>query len=117
MSGQQRVVVGVTGLAVGVLAGVFCFLSWDRANQVAGIVSALVAVLALGVAVWTVMAGTGGGSVRVSETGSATAKGQGSRANSGLATSGGTRGEMVVERTGDVNSEDGGIASTGYVQQ
>ncbi len=48
MSGLQRVAACATGVAVAVLAGVFCFLSWDRANQVAGIVSALVSVLALG---------------------------------------------------------------------
>lgn len=117
MNGQQRVVVGATGVAVGVLAGLFCFLTWDRANQVAGLVSALVAVLALGVAVWTVTTGSSSGSVRVSNTGAATAKGPGSRANSGLVTSGDARGEVIVEQTGDASSEDGGSVSTGYEQQ
>jgi hypothetical protein len=53
MSGSQRLVADVTGLMVAVLAGFFCFLSWDRANQVAGIVSALVSVVALGTGSWS----------------------------------------------------------------
>lgn len=72
MSGQQRLVTGLTGLSVAVLAGVFCFLSWDRANQVAGIVSALVSVLALGIGLLALLSGRDG-SVRVANTGPATA--------------------------------------------
>ncbi|MFG2765937.1 hypothetical protein [Streptomyces rubiginosohelvolus] len=49
-----------TGLAVAVLAGVLSFLSWDRAGQVAGVVSAVVGVAALGVGVYGDASAQGG---------------------------------------------------------
>lgn len=49
-TGRQAVLMW-TGLGVAVLAGVLSFLSWDRADQVAGVVSAVVGVAALGVSV------------------------------------------------------------------
>ncbi|AUG79753.1 hypothetical protein CFP65_5040 [Kitasatospora sp. MMS16-BH015] len=107
-------VLGGTGLAVGVLAGALSFLSWDKANQVAGVVSALVSVAALGVAVWALVASPGGGSsVRVSGTGRATATGGGS-ANSGVL--GAVSGTVEVDRTGDAQA-DGGRANTGFEQR
>ncbi|QDN87737.1 hypothetical protein FNV68_21890 [Streptomyces sp. S1D4-23] len=116
MNRAQRVVLGATGLAVAILAGVFSSLSWDRANQVAGIVSALVSILALGAAVWALLSGGNGGSVRVANTGTATATGQGSRANTGIVASGGVRGNATVEQTADAQAEDGARANTGYEQ-
>ncbi|WP_199561993.1 hypothetical protein [Micromonospora deserti] len=50
---------------------------WDQANQVAAVVSALAAVAALGVAVWSALPSSAG-AVRVSKTGTATAQGAGS---------------------------------------
>ncbi|MFM9458168.1 hypothetical protein [Streptomyces europaeiscabiei] len=113
MSGQQRLVTGLTGLTVAVLAGVFCFLSWDRANQVAGIVSALVSVLALGIGLLALMSGRDG-SVRVANTGPATAVGAGSEANTGLTARGGAPGDMEIDGTAEARAEDGGRANTGY---
>ncbi|CAL9519130.1 hypothetical protein AB0N88_03710 [Streptomyces sp. NPDC093516] len=115
MGGRQRAVAGLTGLAVAVLAGVFCFLSWDRANQVAGIVSALVGVVALGTGVLALVSGRDG-SVRVVNTGPATAVGAGSHANTGLTAQGGVRGGMEVDGTAEARAEDGGRANTGYDQ-
>lgn len=110
----QRVIIGGTGLLVTALAGVFGFLSWDRAGQVASVVAALIAVAALGVAVWAVLSGgSGGGSVRVENTGAATAVGPGSRANTGAVASGDGRGDVSVSGTADARAEDGGSANTG----
>lgn len=114
MSGLQRVAACATGLAVAVLAGVFCFLSWDRANQVAGIVSALVSVLALGAAVWGLSAGDSRDSLRVASTGAAIATGPGSRANTGAVVPGGVRGKVTVKQTADARAEAGGSANSGY---
>ncbi|WP_405542416.1 hypothetical protein OG478_12080 [Streptomyces phaeochromogenes] len=115
MSGRQRLVAGLTGLAVAVLAGVFCLLSWDRANQVAGIVSAVVGVVALGTGVLALMSGRDG-SVRVANTGRATAVGAGSHANTGLTVHGSVQGSMEVDGTAEARAEDGGRANTGYDQ-
>ncbi|MEU4497743.1 hypothetical protein AB0F96_31010 [Streptomyces sp. NPDC023998] len=115
MSGRQRLVAGLTGLAVAVLAGVFCLLSWDRANQVAGIVSALVGILALGAGVLALVSGRDG-SVRVANTGPATAVGAGSHANTGLTAQGSMHGGLEVDGTAEARAENGGRANTGYDQ-
>ncbi|MFF8781759.1 hypothetical protein ACF07W_31205 [Streptomyces sp. NPDC015140] len=115
MSGPQRLVAGLTGLAVAVLAGVFCFLSWDRANQVAGIVSALVGVVALGTGVLALVSGRDG-LVRVANTGPATAVGASSHANTGVTAQGSMHGGMEVDGTAEARAEDGGRANTGYDQ-
>lgn len=120
MTGGQRFVVAASAGAGFLLAGVFSFLSWDRANQVAGIVSALVGVAALGVAIWAALetsTGSGDARVRVSRTGNATARGGGS-ANTGviIPTSGAAGGVMQVDSTGDAES-DGGQANTGLTSQ
>ncbi|MEU9489070.1 hypothetical protein AB0D83_36460 [Streptomyces decoyicus] len=115
MSGRQRLVTGLTGLAVAVLAGVFCLLSWDRANQVAGIVSALVGVVALGTGALALVSGREG-AVRVANTGPATAVGAGSHANSGLTAQRIVHGGMEINGTAEARAEDGGRANTGYDQ-
>ncbi|MFE2142271.1 hypothetical protein ACFXA3_11080 [Streptomyces sp. NPDC059456] len=115
MSGGRRTVVGVTGLAVAVLAGVLSFLSWDRANQVAGVVSALVGVAALGTAVCTVLLADRSAAVHVSRTGRAVARG--GDANTGVVApaSSAMPGPLSVSDTGDARA-DGGSANTGYRQ-
>ncbi|MFF3877421.1 hypothetical protein [Streptomyces sp. NPDC001978] len=112
MTGAQRVVIVVTGGAVGALAVVFAALSWDRADQVAGVVSALVGVAGLGAAVWAVLAGRSSrGSVRVSDTGRAVVSGAGDANTGVISPQAGS--DVVVERTGDAQAE-GGNANTGY---
>lgn len=115
MSGRQRLVTGLTGLAVALLGGVFCFLSWDRANQVAGIVSAFVGVVALGTGTLALMGGRDG-AIRVANTGPATAVGAGSHANTGLTTQGSLNGGVEVDGTAEARAENGGRANTGYDQ-
>ncbi|MDT0547638.1 hypothetical protein [Streptomyces lonegramiae] len=115
MSARQRLVAGLTGLAVTVLAGALCFLSWDRANQVAGIVSALVGLVALGTGVLALISGRDG-AVRVANTGRATAVGVGSQANTGLTVQGRVNGGVEVDGTAEAQAENGGRANTGYDQ-
>ncbi|MFJ3770720.1 hypothetical protein ACIPX0_03385 [Streptomyces sp. NPDC090075] len=120
MAGMQRVVVMVSGLALGVLAGVICFLSWDRANQVAGTVSAFVGIASLGVALWATVSATppaSGISVVVSDTGKASARDGGS-ANTGAvipsSLDGPTR--LEVRDTAEADAE-GGQSNTGIAPQ
>lgn len=54
---SERLVLGGTGFAVGILAGLVSFLSWDRSHQIAGVVSGLISVAALGLSVWVAVAG------------------------------------------------------------
>lgn len=115
MNGQQRLAAGLTGMAVAALAGVFCLLSWDRADQVAGIVSALVGIVALGTGVLALMAGRDG-SVRIANTGPARAVGGGSRANTGMTGQGSVHGDVEVDGTAQARAEDGGRANTGLDQ-
>ncbi|MFF8731619.1 hypothetical protein ACF073_34785 [Streptomyces sp. NPDC015171] len=97
-------------LAIAVFAGVLSFLSWDRADQVAGVVSALAGVAALGAGVYAVLAPAA--AVRVARTGRATSKGRGD-ANTGLLSSGpaAALGPVSVGDTGDARA-DGGTANT-----
>ncbi|AVZ76948.1 hypothetical protein SLUN_36980 [Streptomyces lunaelactis] len=117
MTGGQRVVIVASGVGVGLLAGAFCLMSWDRADQVAGIASAFLSVAALGVAVWAVMAGTTGSRLRASNTGKATVRGGGT-ANTGvvLPNSGVSDSTVHVQKTGAAES-DGGQANTGITPQ
>lgn len=73
MRGNRRAVMVTTVLVLAVFAGVLSLLSWDRANQVAGTVSAVVGVAALGVGVCGLLAPAGSTTVQVSRTGRATA--------------------------------------------
>lgn len=113
MTGQQRFVIVIFSIAVATLAGVFCFLSWDRANQVAGIVSALVSIGSLGAALWAALTTAPGAHVHVSRTGTATAR-HGGSANTGviMPSSSTAVGTIRVDRTGDAESE-GGQANSG----
>lgn len=113
MTGQQRLVVVASSVVVAALAGVFFFLSWERANQVAGIVSALVGIGSLGAALWAGLAAAPGRRMRVSRTGNATARGGGS-ANTGVITpsSRAAADTIRVDRTGDAEAE-GGQANSG----
>ncbi|MFI0169656.1 hypothetical protein [Streptomyces sp. NPDC017095] len=103
-----------TVLVLAVFAGALSLLSWDRANQVAGMVSAVVGVAALGIGVCGLLAPTGSTSVQVSRTGRATAIGGGD-ANTGVLASS-SAGAVSVEETGDARA-DVGSANTGYRRQ
>ncbi|MGJ5943334.1 hypothetical protein [Streptomyces caviscabies] len=105
-----------TGLAVAVLAGALSFLSWERADQVAGVISAVVGVAALGVGVYGALGPPRGPDVQVSATGRAVARG-GGEANTGFIapSSPGTSGAVSVSDTGDAEA-DGGDANTGFRQ-
>ncbi|NEB40884.1 hypothetical protein G3I54_35415 [Streptomyces sp. SID14515] len=104
-----------TGLAVAVLAGALSFLSWDRADQVAGVISAVVGVAALGVGVYGALGPPRGPDVQVKATGGAMSRG--GEANTGFIApaSTGTPGAVSVSDTGDAEA-DGGNANTGFRQ-
>ncbi|WP_234440513.1 hypothetical protein [Streptomyces rimosus] len=112
--GDRRAVLVTTVLILAVFAGVLSLLSWDRANQVAGVVSAVVGMAALGVGVCALLASSGSTSVQVSRTGRATATGGGD-ANTGAVASS-SAGSVSVEETGDARADDGS-ANTGYRRQ
>lgn len=100
MRGDRRAVLVRTVLALAVFAGALSLLSWDRANQVAGVVAAVIGVAALGVGVCALLAPSGGTSVRVSRTGRATAT-AGGDANTGAVASP-VADAVCVGETGDV---------------
>ncbi|WP_093819560.1 hypothetical protein [Streptomyces sp. PpalLS-921] len=103
-----------TVLVLAIVAGALSLLSWARANQVAGVVSAVVGVAALGVGVCALLAPSGSVSVQVSRTGSATATGCGD-ANTGAVASP-SDGVVSVGETDEARA-DGGSANTGYQGQ
>ncbi|MFI8281300.1 hypothetical protein ACIGBH_41960 [Streptomyces sp. NPDC085929] len=109
MNTRQRVALAVTGLALTVLAGVFSFLSWDRANNVAGVVSALLGVAALGASAYAALSGSREW-WRVSNTGN----GRSSRGsvNTGIerpASEVATGGPMNVDSSGSAQSDEGDV--------
>ena len=54
---MRRLVLLLTALAVAVLAAVFAWVGWDQAGRIATVLAGLVAVAALGVAVWAALPG------------------------------------------------------------
>ncbi|MGC9382107.1 hypothetical protein [Streptomyces sp. MH13] len=113
----RRIVLAVTCSAVAGLGVAFLLLQGDEAGQVATVVSALVAVAALGVAVWTALPAPRSRGLRVTDTGEARA-GAGGTAVSGLTApaAGGTGsdpGTVEVERTGPAEATGGGDATSG----
>jgi hypothetical protein len=114
---SRRVVILLTGMTVAALGLVFTFTQWDDASRVATIASAVASVAAVGVAVWAALP-SGGAGVRATRTGSATATGTASQANSGaMGTAATTLGPAVLDRTGDANASGGGVANTGVDQR
>ncbi|MGW0520756.1 hypothetical protein [Crossiella sp. NPDC003009] len=104
------VVLIITFLAVAGLLVWLAVIRWEDANKIATAASALGAVAAVGVAVWTALRSPkAGGSIRVSGTGKATASGGGS-ANTGFRGKSGTTAD--VRNTGEAKA-NGGDASTG----
>lgn len=115
------------GLVTG-LAAVFAVVGWEQADRVASVVSALTSVGALGVGVWVLLprsvpetrehprpeAGpAGAGTTATVRTGTATANGPGSRANTGVIGTPPTPGPMIASGTGDAHATGGGIANSG----
>src|SRR5690606_1044689 len=109
---RHRWVLACTAASVAVLAGVFAVLGWEHADKAASVVSALTGVAAVGVAIWAAApAASGGGNIRVSKTGRATARGHG-LANTGMiGPADALKGDVQVERTGDAEA-DAGDANT-----
>lgn len=109
----RRVVLLVTCAVVAGLAVLFVVMRWDRANQIAVVVSALAAVAAVGVAVWAALPSQAGTTVVAHGTGDAVA-GNGGTANSGVtAPVTGLRGRVKAKRTGKADASRGGDANTG----
>ncbi|MDQ3886022.1 MAG: hypothetical protein M3308_03155 [Actinomycetota bacterium] len=110
-----RAALVMTCLVVAGLGVWFAVAQWEQASRMATVASALGAVAAVGVAVWAALRGPVGGrwgSVRVSDTGKATA-GRGGQANTGVRGKvAGTR--VRVKRTGDADASGGGDANTGF---
>jgi hypothetical protein len=107
----RPVVIVLTCVVVAVLGGVFAVVRWEHANRIATIASALAAVAVLGVAVWAALPGSGAGA-RASRTGNATARGRGSRVNTGVAGPA-VPGLTAADGTGDAEATGGGSANTG----
>ncbi|WP_405902137.1 hypothetical protein OG696_03020 [Streptomyces sp. NBC_00656] len=104
----------MTVLVLAVFAGVLSLLSRGRANQVAGVVSALVGVGALGTGVCALLGPSETTLVHVSRTGGTSATGGGD-ANTGAVVSS-SAGAVSIRETGDSRA-DGGSANTDYQRQ
>ncbi len=104
-----RVVLTISLLVVAGLGVWFTLASWNDANKVAAISSALAAVAAIGVAVWAALRNPSADrSITVSHTG----KARGKRAVTGVSgTAEAAGGSVRVKRTGDATAS--GDAITG----
>lgn len=117
MSGA-RVALAVTCVVVAGLGGWFAVASWDESDKVATVASALGAVAAVGVAIWTALRGSPGRAgrvrrIRVAGTGRATAGGSDSSAITGVRSNTGGASALKVRNTGDAEAADGGNAVSG----
>ncbi|CAM3959184.1 hypothetical protein KIPE111705_33505 [Kibdelosporangium persicum] len=105
-----RIVLIVSCLLVAGLGVWFAVVRWEDANKIATAASALGAVAAVGVAVWAALrTPPARKSVKVSNTGDATAD-SGGRAITGVV---GNAGHVRVTRTGDAKASGGGDAVSG----
>ncbi|NUT99309.1 MAG: hypothetical protein HOY78_45620 [Saccharothrix sp.] len=108
----------VTCVVVAGLGVWFAVAKWDQTNKVATVASALGAVAAVGVALWTALRTSPSqsgraGAIRVSGTGKATATGAGSSAVSGVRGKAGDLGPVTARDTGDAEADGGGSAVSG----
>ncbi len=108
----RRVVIVLTCVVVAVVGALFAIVRWEDANRIATAASALAAVAAVGVAVWAALPRKSDAGTQASRTGSATAHGPGSRANTGV-TGPTMPGPAVADRTGAAEATDRGSANTG----
>lgn len=111
MTARQWVLVGTAVLVAGV-AVMLIWLRGESANKAATAVSALAAV---GVAVWTgwPTVSAGGGRVRVRRAGAATASGAGNANTGVVGRSGAVPGDLVVDGSGDAKASGEGDANSG----
>jgi hypothetical protein len=109
---MRRLVLLLTALAVAALAAIFVWVGWDQADRIAVVVAGLVAVGALGVAVWAALSGERSARVRVSHTGRARAS-KGGIATTGLSGTPPPTRPIEVEHTGPAEAGEGGEATSG----
>lgn len=110
---KGRMVLIVTLVAVAVLGVWITVVTWDEANKIAVVASALASVAAVGVAVWAALRGTrSADSIEVSRTGDAVSKGNG-QANTGLSGKVRRTGSVRVHDTGRAEAT-GGEANSGF---
>jgi hypothetical protein len=74
----RQLILVMTALIVAALAATFAWVGWDQADRIAIVVAGLVAVAALGVAVWAALPEERSAGVGVSHTGLARASKGGS---------------------------------------
>jgi hypothetical protein len=111
----------VTGILAGALGVTFVVVGLDRADKIASVVGALVAVAGLGMAVRESRgaprpAGRAGSRVRLRRSGAVRQRGAGGTqnvANTGAVLRAGTPRDVRIGRTGDIAQEGGGTANTG----
>jgi cytosine/uracil/thiamine/allantoin permease len=113
-----RVTLVATCVVVAGLGVWFGVAKWDQANKAATVASALAAVAAVGVAVWTALRASSGPTglrhtIRATGTGKATATGPGSSAISGVHGTAGNEGPVRARNTGDAQADGGGSAVSG----
>jgi hypothetical protein len=117
MSGVRAAAV-VTCVVTAGLGGWFAVARWDQANKLATVASALGAVAAVGVAIWTALRGSPGRAgrarwIRVSGTGKAMATAPGSSAVSGVRGKPAGDVSLRVRDSGDAEAGGGGNAVSG----
>jgi hypothetical protein len=112
----RRLVIILTCVVVAALGAIFAIVRWEHANRIATVASAVAAVAAVGVAVWAALPGNGAAGMRASRTGGATARGPGSRANTGVSGPA-MAGPVVAGHTGAAEATEGGSSNTGIDRQ
>jgi uncharacterized membrane protein len=110
MTAGRWVLVGTFAVVMGL--GAWLVISREQADKVTGVVTALAAVAAVGVAVWAaVRVPQRSGAIVVSNTGSA--KAARGRAIAGFSGKFDSEEEIRVDHTGDTEAEDGGESVSG----
>jgi hypothetical protein len=109
---MRRLILLLTSLAVVALAAIFALVGWDQADRIAIVLAGLVAVAALGVAVWAALLRESSAGVRVSHTGAARAS-KGGIAITGVSGTANPARSVEVEHTGQAEAGEGGKATSG----
>jgi hypothetical protein len=108
----RRLVLLLTALVVAALAAFFAWVGLDQSGRIATVLAGLVAVAALGVAVWAALPGDHSSRVLVSHSGPARARKRGI-ATTGVSGTVPLARPVEVEHTGLAEASEGGEATSG----
>ena len=112
---MKRVVLIATGILVALVAGVFSTISWDRASQVASVLSAVIAIVSLSATIIQIIPTGHSAPISVKNSGSARANNDGIAISEVFVTDVQPVTNIEIDRSGSAIAENTGQAISGIM--